>query len=180
MPEHYPLLMGGLDNPGHRSFGLFTKEHVEFAYRNPSIWDGTQFPWYTNFLYLDLDRDTLESLRILEEAFADYDYLIYASGGENRFHFIVPHNIVCHKDTKGLYQFFMAESKVNYDSTVLEPLFGVSLPGSINRNSGKRKELIKTNSGKKFYIEHFEYRYVQSLGRRIFRRTYDSFRSLEK
>jgi hypothetical protein len=171
IPEHHFYLLNAMDEPGHRTPALFDQRHLDFAYRMPTIWDGRQFPHYYNFLFLDLDSNGQRQLDILEKYFKDYDYLIYASGAEDHFHFILPHNLISSPNMRSGYLSFLTGSGVVYDNGVHFPTCAMALPGSRHPETGVRKALLKSNSGKKFWFDDASPAGMYTFGQSFFGRS---------
>lgn len=170
VPEHAFGKYGALDLPGHRGIYHFDQRHLDFVYEHGDLWDGTQFPHYTSFLPIDLDVDGARGRAVLEKAFKDYDYLLYESGGgPDKYHFILPHNLICNADIARCYVAFMVEAGIYCDGTIWNPTCCIALPGNPHCETGVRKTLIKANSGKRLWFETVTSTAMQQLGKSIFR-----------
>lgn len=170
VPEHAFGIFGALENPGHRGIFHFDERHLDFAYRNGVLWNGTQFPFYASFLVVDLDREGDGYLKTLESAFAGYDYLVYNSGGApDRYHFVVPHNLISSPNFNLSYTALMAEAGVRFDPSIWSPLCAVALPGTPHAETGVKKRLIKTNCGERLRIENVAPEAMLKKSKEIFR-----------
>lgn len=168
VPEHHFHMFRGMGDPGHRSIALFDQRHLDFAYQYPFLWTGWQFPCYYNFLLVDLDKRGREQLDFLEDAFSEYDFLSYSSGGDDRFHFILPHNLISSSNMTSSYLSFLLHSRVDFDRSLFFPLCGMALPGARHPETGARKTLLKANSGRKFWFDDPSPEGMLKLGQNFF------------
>ena len=165
--EHFHML-GRMNDPGHRTAMMFDQRHVDFAYDNPAEWTGRQFPQFSNFLFIDVDENGVENIVKLERTFADFDHLVYASGGDDKFHFILPHNLISSMDLGCCYRAFLSGANVGHDPSVYAPLCGMAMPGAVHPVTGRRKQLIRANSGRKFWFHETSPEIMRALGQKVF------------
>lgn len=169
IPDHHFHLLGRMDDPGHRTAMMFDQKHIDFAYDHPGEWTGRQFPQFSNFLFLDIDTKGSENIAKLERVFAAFDHLVYASGGDDKYHFILPHNLIFSMDLGQCYRSFLSTAKVGHDPSVYAPLCGMALPGTAHPTTGRKKQLLRANSGKKFWFDDLSCQALRALGDRVFR-----------
>lgn len=169
LPEHSFAKLGALEIPGHRGIYHFDERHLNFVYHHADCWDGTQFPHYTSFMPIDLDFDGGRSLTVLEKKLKDYDYLVYDSGGgAERYHFIIPHNLICSANIALCYNAFIFEARIRYDNTIWDPTCCISLPGNPHPQTGVKKRLVKANSGKRMRFDTVTSDAMLNYGKKIF------------
>lgn len=169
VPENSFGKFGALENPGHRGVFHFDKRHIDFCFDDGDCWDGTQFPHYSSFLVLDIDHDGARSRAIIEEKFRDFDFLLYDTGGGlDRYHFIIPHNLISNAKIDLCYHAFMCEARIRLDNTVWNPTSCISMPGNSHRITGVRKTLIRANSGRRLRFETVTPDAMLQDGKKIF------------
>lgn len=170
VPEKYFEKFRALDSPGHRGIFHFDQRHLDFFYEHGDVWAGTQFPFYASFMLVDLDYFGERYVEKLQDAFKDYDYLLYNSGGgPHNYHFVVPHNLISNANFELCYTAFLANLRIRFDTTVWNPLCCMSLPGTIHPVTGNRKTLIKANSGKRLHFEIVSPQGMIDFGKEFFR-----------
>lgn len=169
IPDKHFHLFGCVDEPGHRTAMLFDQKHVDFAYDYPGVWTGRQFPQFSNFLFIDVDENGSENIEKLERIFAEFDHLVYASGGDDKYHFILPHNLISAKDLGQCYRCFLSVARVGHDPSVYAPLCGMAMPGTTHPVTGRRKHLLRARSGKKFWFRDTSPEAMRALGKEVFR-----------
>lgn len=167
-----------LDSPGYRGNFLFDQRHVDFYSEHGEIWNGTQFPIYSNFLVLDLDKPNDLDIPWLQHTLRDYEYLLYSSGTSGNFHFIIPHNLLCSNNFELIYKALVSVSFVRVDTTLWYPAGMVALPGNKNPSTGVRKELVKANPGKRLWIADASVKCMLELSQKLFNR--DGFEKFKR
>lgn len=180
VPERHIQKFAPLDSPGYRGNFLFDQRHIDFFFEHGEIWAGTQFPVYSNFLALDLDKPNDLDIPWLEYNLRDYEYLLYSSGTPGHFHFIIPHNLLCSNNFRLLYTALVSMSFVRTDPTIWYPAGMIALPGNKNPNTGLRKELVRANPGKRLWVDESSAEYMVRLSKELFNRErFEKFRKGE-
>lgn len=177
VPERHIQKFAPLDSPGYRGNFLFDQRHLDFYMEHGEIWNGTQFPVYSNHLVLDLDKPNTLDIPWLEYTLRDYEYLLYSSGTPGHYHLIIPHNLLCSTNFQLVYTALVSMSFVKTDTTVWYPAGMLALPGNKNPSTGLRKELVRANPGSRIWIEEASVECMIKLSQSLFKRDdFDKFR----
>lgn len=178
VPERHIQKFAPLDNPGYRGHFLFDQRHLDFYLEHGEVWDGTQFPIYSNFLALDVDKPNDLDIPWLEYNLREYEYLLYSSGTPGNFHFIIPHNLLSSSNFRFIYTAFVSMSFVRVDASIWYPAGMIALPGNRNPDTGARKELVRSNPGRRIWIEEASVDCMLKLSQKLFNR--DRFEKFKK
>lgn len=138
---------------GFRSMYLFPKDAVDFMTKNESVGGIARYPVYSDTLFVDFDSgdgssETFESILSTQ----NYAYTLYNSGKKG-VHFHVPIVPMFHPDVPHSQKMWMSSLGLNsVDLSIYRHTGLFRLPGTIHKDTGRKKELVRQEQGNKLSI----------------------------